>query len=373
MLEDILEDVNYEYNSSRSSLIKLEYIQRKRMALEDKIYTLRESLAEQEINVPEQASYNAIFNIETEGKAKDILTMKAMNACIESPEFDDSFFIDRLFRGITSETIRLQLIEGQLLVTINLDETAGSLSSYAQAIRIVREQLRANIKTPPPSRELASHFWKEKIYGPAREGKTVTRRVYDRKTKAYQTKDITAEQTQKYWDTMQARMAQAGGIAPFWEILDKGSQFFSSYEDSGGEGYPITEPTNFVDRSITEIQELFRTDRREYEDSMYRECDRFREQIEEGRRILEEIDRMIEELESLDEAALLMEKIGERIEYADREKIEALLSEIGSGRIENFHLVGGSRVELTGPAGRAAGIRVRPYISDIMRAMGTEY
>jgi hypothetical protein len=82
---------------------------------------------------------------------------------------------------------------------------------------------------------------------------------------------------------------------------------------------------------------------------------------------------MISELESLDEAALLMEKIGERIEYADREKIENLLNEIRSGRIENFHLVGGSRVELTGPSGRAVGIRVRPYISDIMAAMGTEY
>ena len=373
MFEGIIEDINYKYNSSRSSLVKLDWIRRQRDELAEKIYNLEDSLSNQEQNVQESASYEALSNIETEGKAVDILRTKVIDACIESPEFDEDFFRSRLLRVCTSRAINLSLVTGELVVNILLDEVAGSLTDYASAIRVVRDQLSEDRKSPAPSRELSSKFWKEKFYGPAREGKTVTRRVYNKETKQYTTKDITAQQIDKYWYTMQLRMSEAGGIAPFWEILDKGSQFFSSYEDSGGEGYPVTEPTNFVDKTITAIQELFRTDRREYEDYLYRQCDRMREQIDEGKSALDEVDRMISELESVDEAALLMEKIGERIEYADREKIESLLNEIRSGRIESFHLVGGNRVELTGAAGHAAGIRVRPYISDIMNAMGTEY
>jgi hypothetical protein len=185
--------------------------------------------------------------------AKSFLLDEAMKAVRETKEFNLPIFRNRLKAAINDKrTITLYVIENRLQVKINLDVTAGTLEDYAKAILETREKIysarRKTWLTWVHDPFLASYMWEEKYYKPAREGTTITPLTPNRKVD-------TAKYKEKYWKTIRMRVASFNSLAPFWRIIDEGTQPLQS--DWGGYGYPNFGRTNFVRKSTDRMQSYF--------------------------------------------------------------------------------------------------------------------
>lgn len=176
-------------------------------------------------------------------------------------EFDIPEYVSRLNQAIFNpQTYEITKQSAESIsIKINLDKTAGTLDDYARAVSSVRKQLESSKGNKKPKKKnptWASHAWKEKFFGPAREGKSIPDRVVtriDRKTgkkitRIKSTPDP-SKYIEKYWKTINARISNFSTLAPFWRLLDQGTIKLKS--DIGGTAYPINQRTNFVAKTIS--------------------------------------------------------------------------------------------------------------------------
>lgn len=183
------------------------------------------------------------------GMANTILLQEGMDAIKETKEFDLEMFRWRFRTALLDpKSLTLRAAGESLSVSVNLNETAGSLSDYANAVTQTREQLGIGVLDPM----WASHMWAEKYYRPAREGSDVPPRTANRK-------DRTAKYINDYWSTIRTRISNFSSLAPFWEIVDKGSLGITLPGERGGIPYPATGPTNFVQATINKLQKEFQS------------------------------------------------------------------------------------------------------------------
>lgn len=277
MWEQDLAGIQAEYDSlTKKSADKLDVIKQRKLTREHigHLEFVAENLKEQIENFTYSIQrikdrkgdlfYRIENKIMAEGSALKILTRNLRIAVNINIEFKHRFFIKGLQEACRNpKTIILSRAarDSDVIVKINLDETAGSIHNWTDAVQSVRGMLGngEGVKSSGPGDydELAaikSHFWAEKFYGPAREGKKVSKRKYNRKTKKYEQVDITARQVKKYWATMKARLEASGKPAPYWEIIDKGN----SIMQGSGTPYPIAQPTDFTGKTIMEVRRLYR-------------------------------------------------------------------------------------------------------------------
>jgi len=225
---------------------------------------LEESLSQ---NVQQQdAAYLALKSVEQ--MAMDILVEEGMDALVKTKEFDVPVFRRGFLQALRDpENIRFRVSQsGALIVRITM-RSAGDLEDYAAAIDSTREDMRISIygKRPlPPA--LASKMWKEKYYQPAREGTTVPipkkkKSKTGRTRKGKERKDKTAEYIRQYWQTIESRAARFMGLAPYWRLINEGTQPLNS--DRGGKPYPRIRATRFIERTIKRLKELYNQEFRE--------------------------------------------------------------------------------------------------------------
>lgn len=170
-------------------------------------------------------------------KAHEMLWRNANQAIILTEEYNISEFKDPLREAIfMPETIILNWL-GRMNVEIDLNTTAGELSTYAQAVDSVRSRISASNK--PVSAGWATRFWVEYVYRPGREGTTAP-----------------DGESGRYQETISARIALLGGKAPYWSLIDTGNINVSEMGGVGGFPYPAFGATNFVAISQAEIEIL---------------------------------------------------------------------------------------------------------------------
>lgn len=101
-------------------------------------------------------------------------------------------------------------------------------------------------------------FWKERIYRPAREG--LKRPQFFKKNLGfYKTAkkgqripfDYASYGIMKYGETLRKRLGFWGDRAPYWLWLNFGNA-------QSGQGYPMVQPTHFIESSEMEIDALYR-------------------------------------------------------------------------------------------------------------------
>ena len=167
---------------------------------------------------------------EVKNSSKFILQNEILNAVRTSREFAFPRFVEALL-GVTDEPnlITIRRIGNGMNISVDIEflGIAGNLSDWAKGVVKTREDFKIS---RGPDAQMASKIWREKIYqnpqGP-----------YDK--------------------TIRARIENSTRPAAFWLLLDKGTTSLAS--DRGGTAYPsYTTPTNFVDKAITKIKELFR-------------------------------------------------------------------------------------------------------------------
>jgi hypothetical protein len=367
-MTDELTDILADLNSIRSLDTDLQTKIKKAGTLRDSVQAKVDRLEEEYSELKESGTGDSSIDTALEttvNKANMILLEKMEEAIVRNQEFSAGPFLDRLTAVcLNPDSIAITPVgDNDVFVEILLDETAGSLADYADGIEAVRGDLNAE-KRVETSRSMASHFWREKFYAPAREGGKVTRRKWNRETKSYDEIDKTDEQRAKYWTTIDARLVASGKLAPFWEILDQGTTPLAS-DDDGTTPYPRNSRTNFTGKAVQAIRNFFKDQLKGIKTGTKGSLTKIREAIDSIEEGLTSIDDQIEmwEDEDMEFIDVVAERLGDELEDMDKSKIpetEKLIQKYRESRQTRFRIGGGKRV------------RVATWIAHKAAALGNE-
>jgi len=321
------------------------------------------------------------------GTANRILLISLMKAVMTNPEFNTILFLRGLVKAIKNPNTIILSRNGDegIFVRINLNETAGSIEDYKNAIDKIRlDIMNSNYENQGPGKawnvtspELASRLWETMYYGPAREGRPATRRKYNFITKTYEKRDVRTEVVAKYWATMQKRLQVAGKPAPYWEIIDKGMIGMGG----SGRAYPIPKATNFVAKAVGKIKTSF-----------IREKNKTKKMLEEDQKLLQKTRADLQAaldsvyLQITVAKGMLKDKslgkpgsfgsAGEaffaRVEMVGRaynkDKVAAILKALNMKNLGMISVTAAGRIEIT----EAGGPRFRISLIGIAREFGIE-
>ncbi len=187
-----------------------------------------------------QAAFMDVYESELP-VAKDILVQNALIAIEATEEFDDILFTEPLLKILDIDELYVILPDEQtqkVSVFLDMETHAGNVREYFEAVSLAR--IIGGFGGGDPA--MASFYWKNYLYGPAREG-TIMR-----------TEQFSEKQIRLYWETLSLRIGGMAGKAPWWQLLETGN---NSYGSGGGTPYPSYSAQRFVEKSERSIQVLF--------------------------------------------------------------------------------------------------------------------
>ena len=316
--------------------------------------------------------------------ASEILYNEIEEAARITEEYDDEFFLSKLrLAAFTPGVISITPMgRGQFYVGIHMNEVAGSLSDYIKGVESARE-----ITGAKETHALSSHFWAEKLYAVARQGKKLPERILEKdengktRKRRKSAKDHAKDLTHKYWEIMATRLTESGKIAPFWEFLDQGNIPIAGAK--GGTPYPMYSPTNFVEKAREKIHEYLtgvgvgadiRYEWGGIEDPRtIKSIENLKKYVERAQKLLDKIEVYIEQVLVLDEddpaEALqeLADALGRDIAELDEKKLLDIAYAIRTHGIDSLNFTAAGRYEVTASGGK----RHRIYESVIRRVAAT--
>lgn len=187
-------------------------------------------------------------------KLNEYFMEQVVAGAMRSGEYAYGPYLQQLVKAAKNVTITPSLDKTNRFI-IKVDTSKfGHIDEWATAVKATRRQLEAesnskfkNKKARKFNIDLASHMWKEKIYRPAREGSTYSKRIYDRKTRSYS--EATLGDTGKYDRTIELRLANLpdSSHAPFWYLLEHGNTNVKTLS-AGGTPYPVVQPQRIVEK-----------------------------------------------------------------------------------------------------------------------------
>lgn len=179
--------------------------------------------------------------------AQQILLEELAGAISRSSEYGIPEYAEQLLSVFSNPEI-IGLVNPtleQVSLRPAIDTVAGSRDDLWRGILLAKADLGIGNKLTP---QQASDFWRDRIYRPAREG-TGGGATYAKKSMEMTTNYGTVG----YFNTLTARMAEWGGMAPYWIFLNEGN-----HGGGGGVPYPMAGPTRFVERAENRITLLLK-------------------------------------------------------------------------------------------------------------------
>lgn len=223
-------------------------------------------------------------------------------------EFEDDVYLSKLYMVANSKDIYKLFVIGSgwnthLATQIVFEEDAGRLADYARGINTYRASLKTKIGGSDSNRGLkATSWWLEHVHGRSLQERTVDGRV-----------------------------GVSGRPAPFWQLLDAGSQPLASDRPDGSYNPFVQPPTGFIGKAERRINKEF--------DDLFKKLRAVEE--EEARELKDEIERAKEFRDSYAEDVALLEtdyvrnqSILRRLEQEGRYADENLLAKVMK-RIDN--------------------------------------
>lgn len=237
----------------------------------------------------------------------------------------------------------------RLSFIINFDESAGRLEAWARGVKLTRRDLGTKVprkggkEKQERKRQLsaaaASRAWAG-IFG----HRNATRKG-------------------QYVSTIRSRLSYSGRVAPFWQLLDKGSIPMQS--DRGGYPTPKGRPTNFIHNATQIMEEYTKNILKQYKaeyDNLTNEYYKYEDEFEEA---LSRIDNLVNKIKlDLRVVERVKQEYQKDAKYIDDIKLERAVQQIVEGILTT------GRVEIT--AG-GAGKRIRPSVAKIARIAGVLY
>lgn len=187
--------------------------------------------------------------------AQSYLISEAATAIDSSKEYSYGPFRDRLLTALENRAV-VKLTTSPINVTFDMDGVCGSLGDYFYAIEQVRPKSKRRTRgvapkkpavTPRAGEDMASIFWRDKIYAAYLGANTYVKR-YDNSTLGPKYENIAERYSGSYERIIAERFAAMRTPAPFWELLDKGNINLTGYGQ--GVAYPEQAPTHFVSRAV---------------------------------------------------------------------------------------------------------------------------
>lgn len=192
---------------------------------------------------------------------------------------------------------------------IIFESVGGTLADWGSAVTKYREQvLHSKGLDSEKAGEKATEFWYDKVYGTELENKTII-----------------------------GRLARAGTKAPFWQILNHGSQPLSS-DRPGGYNPVSSSPTDFIGDAEFELEDQFLTLlNREYE-VWFEEERKLRDVIAEYEEKRDEYSAEVKSLKvDINLDAQILTSFEGKEKFLSQKKLAKLLKEIKAGNeVINF-------------------------------------
>lgn len=310
-LNKILSDVDLAQPSLREAVLA-------KKRVEDAMKFVEKSMADANSKESE-AAFIAAKNIALES-APSIYAKQVRDAVSRSPEYSfDSFFqpLVRLGEDMDLYQIRSTGIGWArfLAVDLAMNEVAGTIEDYANAVESVRDQLKVKDGRDP---ERASTVWRTKIYGKG-----------------------------PYAKTIRMRLSSTGESAPFWSLLNDGSKNVSMSSDIGGSPYPSRGGHHFVQHTEDEIRKLFTSTFRRLKEQFDVSMSLLREALLEAKDMLIRLQARIDELSNnSDLLSRVAREIGVSADQLDASKIIIAAQRIRSGDIFTTQVVVGRGVRI---------------------------
>lgn len=310
-------------------------------------------------------------------EAAEILKEEALRAIEETKEFDLPIFRNGLITAIEKpETFEYTVDDlGIIRVRIHLDLTAGTRREYMQAVKTVREELKLGATTGKTKQkgktygsDLASHMWREKYYGTAREGKVIEPgKKKDGTPRTNRTPSFIA----KYHKTIEMRVAAFTHLAPFWEIVDQGTAGGGEDDEGGEEGsgkpYPVFQGRHFVDRAKARIEKLAFEGGAAGDSDISKKLHEANEELKEKLKYLTDLAESYREQDATKVVTDVVQarmKIKEKFDNVDDVKLEKLVNDLIAG-IETRE-----KVDI-GISGLPSNKRVRPRVKELQQLLAS--
>lgn len=227
-MDDVVAILNKLIKDAQFATKELDDAVLAKKAVEDAATAVRKAL-EVSSRTSAESAYTESLRLVKEA-APIIYKNNAKAAATASMEYAfDSFLVPLLRVGDESDLYSITATGSgwnkRISVELMMNEVAGNIQDYADAVESVREFLGVKEGRDPA---LASSIWKNKIYGKG-----------------------------PYYRTIKDRLRDAVGAAPFWSLLNDGSKNVRMSSDIGGTPYPSRGGHHFVEKTETELRDYY--------------------------------------------------------------------------------------------------------------------
>lgn len=216
---------------------ELESARQVRDKYQSQLDSARRSLRDREkSNYPNLVAQSFIESLKKGNTVETVLIGAIDSAIKKNIEFDDRTYKIYLYRVANDKSIYKYITNGsgwetRLDLQIVFESVAGRLTDWAEGIENYREVVLHSKGLDNEKRgKRATEFWYENVYGYPLHDKTISGRL----------------------------SVTPFGLAPFWEILDKGSQPLASDRPGGYNPVP-SKPTDFIGSAERTIEKQFLT------------------------------------------------------------------------------------------------------------------
>jgi len=334
-----LDELNNLLAESRENIVEL-----LRLAdqYKDRIEDISDQISELEMETESgriPSSLSSRIEMDVREEAPHILKRNAIIAIEITDEFNTPDFIADITTAIFEPETFITSIDtyGHLSISIDLEATAGTIEDYARGILSARSYFPMTLDA-----KKASLIW-SLIYRAGREGATIYT-TYGKGGPREHTADRTAYFVRYYERTMSLRQStMSGGLAPWWNIVDKGTSLEMS-SNRGGTAYPKFAGRNFVETSEQQIrnyaEDVSTNTIGEYFDTLTN-------RVIEYKRLIEQYQEAIDIIASIDlsrpEIAkrFILEQVrkynsSDKIERIDQNTLDEIANEIAAGTIDTL-------------------------------------
>lgn len=355
MFKDLLDFTNELETTAESTSVFLSELQRGRRKLARKITQAKANIAV--AKNPDKLVKSILPQVKRDvlKNAVDILQGQILVAVRDNYEYDWPEYRRALFLAAADkDAYKVYELGGtgwntRLSFSINFDETAGRLEAWARGVKLTRRDLGSKVprkgggEKQQRKRELsalsASRAWAG-IFG----HRNATRKA-------------------AYVKTIRSRLSYSGRVAPFWQLLDKGSIPLAS--DRGGYPTPKGKPTNFIHNATQVMEEYTKNVLKQYKaeyDNLTNEYYKYEDEFEAA---LLRMDSLIDKIKlDLKVVEKVKQEYMKDAKYIDNTKLERAVQSV----IEGFLTEGRVEISATG-----AGKRIRPSVKKIARIAGVLY
>lgn len=240
-----------------------------------------------------------IREFKTLGLVEGLLIRQIDLAVETNTEFAHPSYLKPLYRVARSPDIYKYRREGAgwdtvLRVDIEFQSLAGTLEDWAEGILFYRDELGVEETDTPDAGQKATFYWMGKVVGTPLETRTI-----------------------------RGRLEGSGRIAPYWEILNGGSQPLLSDRSDGTFNPMPAVPTGFVEEAERQGNNLLRNYLREERQRWFAEIEELKAEIERAEDMRESYNQDIAQLKPEAQAnRRVYDSFGEKKAYIDQNKLQ---------------------------------------------------